>query len=213
MDFVWCWVWTQSNKYLFSCVSLALVNLSVIVVLFVCLLARSQRLQLQGEGNIFASCLPYCCHVFTMEGCWQMLKNCAWMMSSKSLTYKMCFLKEKLPQHYAAGSSCLSCVCVSEWHFHRCIASLWAVTPCTLCYCSLSCWAPAPYSNPEERKKQIKKAKSQLFLLSLWNTPSFCQWMPTFVWSDEIDCVNSECSAKVLMDVEKGNFQWQSTVD
>lgn len=107
--------------------------------------------------------------------------------------------------------TCVACVCARArtcahvWHFCKSIGPIvWAVT-CVLHYCSLSWRVSASYSNPKEGKRQKKKEKTQpLFKFSLWNTPSFCWWTPTFVWSDEIDCVNSECSAKVLMEVEKG---------
>lgn len=105
------------------------------------------------------------------------------------------------------------CVLVGVCVFHGCLDSFMCAVTCTLHYCYFSCWVLASYSNPKEGKKQIKKSKKSAFLFSVRNTSSLCRRMPTFVWSDEIDCVNSECSAKVLMDVEKGNFQWQSTVD
>lgn len=59
---------------------------------------------------------------------------------------------------------------------------------------------------PRKVKRQIKKVKPQLFFFFFFysETPlHFAGLMPTFVWSDEIDCVNTECSAKVLKGKKK----------
>ena len=96
-------------------------------------------------------------------------------------------------------------VFVWEWHFRKSIGSfVWALT-CTLHYCSFSCWAFASYGNPKEGKRQIRKAKSQLFYFHSGTPLRFVSGCLR-LWTDEIDCVKSECSAKVLMDMEKGKF-------
>lgn len=63
-------------------------------------------------------------------------------------------------------------------------------------------------------QQNVKKLSQPFFLFFQSETPHFvseCQHLCEVM--RVTDCVNSECSAKVVMDMEKGNFLWQSTVD
>lgn len=45
------------------------------------------------------------------------------------------------------------------------IGSLVCTVTCMLHYCSFSCWVSAPFSNPKEGKKRVKKSKKSAFLI------------------------------------------------
>lgn len=74
--------------------------------------------------------------------------------------------------------------------------------PYRLHYCSISSWMSTSYSN-RRKVKQIKKKQNVSFFFYFHSQTSLLlRW-----WH----CMNSVCSAKVLMDMENENFQ--SAVD